>query len=107
MAGMRISLDAAMRARDVSGGWRDDVTPARDAPDEAAAAAKKPRAEPTAIQPMPAERSHSDSPLAETASAAIQSADGGDQRRRADAPRRRQRTRLRRRGPGPLRQREP
>jgi len=27
MAGIRISLDAAMRARDVSGGWRDDVTP--------------------------------------------------------------------------------
>jgi hypothetical protein len=99
MSGMKISLDAAMRARDVSpSGWQDDEKLDRDEADGPATAGDTAQAgiaasdvsdiEYKASEPAVSEASGHDS----VAGPAIAS----DQRRRAGDTRRRRRRRLRR-----------
>jgi hypothetical protein len=91
MSGTKISLDAAMRARDVSpAGSRDGEPPDCD---EAGGPATVGATEGKASEPAVSE---ADEPSATAASSAAKKVVGGDQRRRAGEPRRRRRRRLRR-----------
>jgi len=99
MSGMKISLDAAMRARDVSySGWQDDNAPERPAgrgDGPVAAARMHAAAEPV---PRPAEPAPAEPAPTEPAPAEPAQAGGAPAERapvRVERPRRRRRTRLR------------
>jgi hypothetical protein len=80
MSAMKISLDAAMRARDVSAGWRDETHQASAGPP----GTDTPRGEPAPGEPAPGE----------PAPRELTQPDIGDHRHRPDGLRRRRRTRL-------------
>jgi hypothetical protein len=102
MSGMKISLDAAMRARDVSpSGWQDDEPPASDEADRPATVGDTTQAGPAASEASDVgatEYNASEPAMSETTAhnSAAGQATGDDQRRRADHPRRHRRRRLRR-----------
>lgn len=87
MSAMKISLDAAMRARDVSPDWRDD---ARLDPLDSTARAGDHGAPSVPVEPL-----RSDTPPTTSPADTAQAEHSGDQRRRTASARRRRRSRLR------------